>query len=276
MFTPAIPIGGFAGFKVFERSSERQLAAFSKSPEIKRDIAYFREKIAEVGSPGAILSDRRLLTVALGAFGLETEISKKAIIRRVLEQPLASSDSFVNRLNDPRWKAFARAFGFGDGPPRVELPTFRDDIAARYLERSFERAVGDVNPDIRLALNFRREARAIAAGASVERSGWFQILGQSPLRLVVQGAFNLPASVAQLDIDRQKTIFEDKSLALFGTRSPAAFRNEKNIEIALRKFFVARTIEDGAAISSRGATALVLLGGGQSPAAGLILSNART
>lgn len=266
MFTPAVPLGGYAGFKVFERSLDRQFAAFTKTPDFQRELAYFRDRSPKVASAADLVSDRRLLAVALGAFGLETEISKRAIVRRVLEQPPADPQSFVNRLNDPRWRAFAQTFGFAAGAPNFPSSAFQEGVAARYAERAFERAVGDVDPGLRLALNFRREVRAIAAGQNADRSGWFQILAQQPLRRVVEAAFGLPASLARLDVDRQRAILEDKAQALFGERSPRAFLDAANVETLLRRFFVSEGARSGPAPAGRGAAALAVLSAIEPPA----------
>lgn len=274
MFTPVVPLGGYAGWKLFERTSERQLDAYSNSPSLKRELANFREKIGSIESAAALVGDRRLLAVALGAFGLESEISKKAIIRRILEESPGDPKSFANRLNDPRWRAFARAFSFANGAPNLSSAAFQGDIAARYAERSFERAVGDSDGDIRLALNFRREVRAIAQGPNADRAGWFQVLGQQPLRRVVEAAFGLPATFANLDVDRQRAILESRAEAIFGSRSVAVFAEPENIDLALRRFFLAQE-SSAAPAAARGATALVLLSGAAAaPAASLINSSA--
>lgn len=278
MFQPAIPIGGYAGWKVFDRSAAKQFDAFARQASVQRDLAYMRENIAKIESPADLIADRRMLQVALGAFGLEDEIGKKALIRRVLEEGTEDQKDFANRLNDPRWKGFAAAFGFGNfGGARTWMSSFREDLAARYLERSFERAVGESDQSFRLAMNFRREAKAIASGASADRVGWFQIMGQRPLRAVAEAAFGLPASIANLDVDRQRAMFEAKSEQLFGEKSPKAFLDDKNIETAIRRFFARSAVETGPSNDVRGAMALSLLGGSglaAGAAVGLIVSNA--
>ncbi|MDZ7628430.1 MAG: DUF1217 domain-containing protein [Parvularculaceae bacterium] len=268
MFVPLVPFGGFAGWKVFERTAARQFATFEKSSELQRELAYFREKIGAVTSADALVADRRLLTVALGAFGLETEISKKAIIRRVLEQPSADPQSFANRLNDPRWRAFARTFGFSAGAPPFSVVQFQRDVAARFAERLFERAVGDSDANIRLALNFRREIKTIAESVSVDRAGWFQILGQQPLRRVVEAAFGLPASFANLDVDRQRAILETKAEQAFGGRSAAVLASPEAVDTTLRRFFLSEASQSAPA-TGLGVAALSLLtaASGASPAA---------
>lgn len=258
MFAPAAPLGGYLGFRLLDRTGERQRVAFEKAPDIQRDIAYFRTRIREVESAAAFVADRRLLQVALGAFGLDTEISKRAIIRRVLEEAPDRAESFAARLNDPRWRAFARTFNFSATPPRLPAAAFDQSVTTRYVELSFERALGEDHPDIRLALNFRREIASIAAGAGVDRSGWFQVLSQPPLRRVVEAAFGLPASLAQLDVDRQRQILEAKAQALFGASSPAAFRDPKNVDTAIRRFFAVESLQ-GDNSGARGSAALSIL-----------------
>ena len=113
-FFPAIPLGGFAGWRVFERTIERQQDVFASAPEVERAVAYFKENAASAESVEKLVADRRLLSVALGAFGLEEEIDKKAYIRRVLEQGVSDPDAFANKIADPRWKEMSAAFRYGD------------------------------------------------------------------------------------------------------------------------------------------------------------------
>lgn len=266
MFTPIVPFGGYAGFKVFERSLDRQFSFFSKTPELQREIAHFRQSSREVKSAADFVADRRLLIVALGAFGLESEISKRAVIRRILEEPPGEARSFVNRLNDPRWRAFAQNFGFAAGRPPFEAAGFQEAIAARYAERAFERSVGEVDADVRLALNFRREIRAIAAGPNADQSGWFQILAQQPLRRVVEAAFGLPQSLARLDVDRQREILEEKAAKLLGSRSPSQLLDPASVETVLRKFFLSQSAQQGLSPIVPGAAALAVLSGLQAQA----------
>lgn len=258
-FAPSVPIGGYAGYKLFGRTLERQFAAFVKAPEVARELAYFRANIDKATSAGALVGDRRLLSVVLGAFGLDSEIAKRAIVRRVLEEPAHSRESFANRLGDPRWRAFARAVGFANGVPPLATRAAQERIAAQFAERAFERAVGEVDGDMRLALNFRREIRAIAESPAAGQSGWHQVLAQQPLRRVVEAAFGLPQALARLDVDRQRAILEEKSRALFGESSPAAFRDSVNVETMLRRFFATAASRQGAPPTGRGAAALALL-----------------
>lgn len=276
-YVPSLAATGYAGWKSLQRSLARQTEAFGAQPSVKKSIEHFRVAIDAVKEPADIIKDRRLLSVALGAFGLDSEIDKKAIIRRVITEGVDDPKSFANRINDPRWRAFAQAFSFSRGTPAF-TNAFKDAIAARFVERGLETAIGDVDPAMRLALNFRRDIAPIAAGGNVERIGWLQVMGSRPLRAVIESAFNLPSSLASIDLERQADILSEKSAALFGDASPRAFLNPDNVEVALRRFFAREAVNNGAAASTAGATALALLqqgGIGPLASAGLVASSFR-
>ena len=55
-FQPTIPLSGVAGWRFLERTQPRQQAAFEKSPEVQRDVAYFEDKIASVTTAAAPIS----------------------------------------------------------------------------------------------------------------------------------------------------------------------------------------------------------------------------
>ncbi|MEL6197451.1 MAG: DUF1217 domain-containing protein, partial [Pseudomonadota bacterium] len=182
-FAPAIAAGGVLGLALLDRSYDRQFATFSESPVIERAIADFEERAAAVLTAEELVGDTRLLSVALGAFGLEDELPKRALIRRVLEEGTLDPDSLANRLVDPAWRQLSETLGFDTGG-RLALPSVRADITEAYRVRQFERAVGDQDVDLRLALNFRREIVSVAAIEDSD-TAWFRVIGSTPLRTVV-------------------------------------------------------------------------------------------
>ena len=120
--------------------------------------------------------------MALGAFGLESEIDKKAFIRKILEDGTTDPASLANRLTDKSWHKLTEAFGFGDpGGARTGEASFAAKLVEAYKTRAFEAAVGDADNDMRLAMNFRREIAELAKG---EGGSWFSVLGSKPLRQV--------------------------------------------------------------------------------------------
>ena len=263
-FQPAVGLGGYSGWLILERSEARQRETFERSPALARDIEYFRENIKNALTAEDLVTDRRLLTVALGAFGLSDEIDKRAFVRKILEEGTEDSDAFANRLNEPRFRALAEAFGYGniDGGSSVLLESFREDIIARFKVREFDRAVGEVDNDMRLALNFRRDISSVVSEESSETTKWFQIMGQQPLREVLAVAFNIPQSVGQLDIDRQQEIFADRALSVLGTSDPAVLNDPEIVDDMLQRFFLIRQTQNGPSSLTPGFSALTLLQGG--------------
>lgn len=263
-FAPILPASGVLGYRLLSQTETTQRALFVRQPEITRDVEAFRARIGEIDSAEALVRDRQLLRVALGAFGLDEEVDKRAFIRKVLEEGTVSRDAMANRLVDPRYKAFAAAFGFGDpGGARTNAPGFAAGIISAYRDRQFEIAVGESDDAMRLALNFRREIRNHAFAADADGAAWFAVMGDKQLRAVFEGAFGLPASFGQLDVDRQRAELRDRNKAVFGESSLQVFRDPAVAEQAIERFLIRRSIEDGPTAATPGYSALTLLGGGQ-------------
>ena len=81
-FTPVVPLGGLSGWALLSRTSERQTDLFNKSPQIVRDTEYFEQNIAKITTAEGLVSDRRLLRVALGAFGLQERYQQPRLYPR--------------------------------------------------------------------------------------------------------------------------------------------------------------------------------------------------
>ena len=156
-YQPVFPSGGNLGWTFLSKTREAQQEAFDNSTLIARETSYFREKIGEVNSAEDLVSDRRLLSVALGAFGLDDDINNRFFVRKVLEEGTLDQDAFANRLADKRYFAMSEAFGFDLTPPKTVISSFPDDIIDQYKVRQFEFAVGEQDEDMRLALGLERE-----------------------------------------------------------------------------------------------------------------------
>ncbi len=113
-FQPVIPFGGFAGWAFLKRTLPAQQAALQATPANQRDEEYFRANIGKIKSADELISDRRLLQVALTAYGLEGDINNKAFIRKVLSDGTLSENALSNRLADKQYQKLSAAFGFGD------------------------------------------------------------------------------------------------------------------------------------------------------------------
>jgi hypothetical protein len=255
-YRPVVPLPGIAGWRFLERTQARQQAAFEDGAALRREVAHFDASIASVKTAADLVADRRLLSVALTAFGLEAEIDKRALVRRVLEEGTTAEGAMATRLTDPAWRKLSAAFGFGDAGARTGEAGFAAGIIAAYKARAFEVAVGETDNDMRLALNFRREIAALAAGGG---GSWYSVLGSKPLRAVFEKAFGLPAAFAQIDIDKQAEMLRDRADRLFGSDSLAVFQDKANVDKLIDRFLARAQIEQGAAATGPAAAALTLL-----------------
>jgi len=232
-FQPLVPLSGVAGLQFIERTQEAQQAAFNNSPLISREIEYFKENIHKAATAEDLTNDYLLRKVALGAFGLDEDLSKKYFINKILDEV------------DTRYRDMAETFGYGNLlGANVLQSDFADKIVQAYQTRQFEQAVGDVDNSIRLAMNFKREIGASAADGIAQDTAWYQIMGNTPLRTVFESAFGLPTSIGALDVERQlETIFQEQD----------------QVDKLLNDFMVRQQLDSGPTSSTPGFSALSLL-----------------
>ncbi|MES2665755.1 MAG: DUF1217 domain-containing protein [Pseudomonadota bacterium] len=259
-FQPVLPLGGYAGWGVLKRTMAAQQQAFQASAVNQRDEAYFRERIGAINTAEELVADRRLLGVALGAYGLENDINNRYFIRKVLEDGTLTEDALANRLADKQYLKFSSAFGFGDyAIPGNKVSDFADTTLALYRTRQFEAAVGSQNNDYRYALNAERELATLATKTMGEDAKWFTVMGSAPLRQVFQTALGLPTSFAAIDLDQQLAVLKDKAEARFGADSISQFSDPAKVEALVKGFLLRSELTTGASASSPGMLALQLL-----------------
>jgi hypothetical protein len=260
-YAPVLVGTGYAGWTFLKRTLASQTTAFNKAPEILRDEDYFRANIGKAKTADDLVNDRRLLKVALGAFGLDGDINSKAFIRKVLSDGTLNEDALANKLADKQYLKLSAAFGYGDfSTPRTALSDFPDKILADYKARQFDAAVGLQSDDMRLGLNAERELAALAAKTgTTEDTKWLTIFGSTPLRRVMEKALGLPASMAALDLDRQLAVFKDKSLQLFGDSGVSQFTDPAKVEALIRRFLVRSEAEASASQFGSQSAALQML-----------------
>jgi len=266
-FQPIVPQTGYVGWRFLDRTAETQRVAFEKSPELLRDLEYFKENISKATTAEDLVNDRRLLKVALGAFGLEDDLDKRAYVLKALVEGTDADDSFANRMVDKRYQELSKAFGYGNlFGARVARSDFAKSIIDPYKVQKFEVAVGESDESMRLAMVFVREIGEFSNSDSADDSAWFKVMGNPPLRKIFETAFGLPNSFGLLDVDKQRDVFRDKARKMFGDSSLAVFRESENVDKMLRTFFVRKQISESSDTGVPGTTALTLL---QNSAAGM-------
>lgn len=258
-FSPVLPSGGLSGWLFLQRTGPAQQEALANTSSVKRLTDNFKENIAGIQTAEALVADRRLLSVALQAFGLEGDLESKFYIQKVLESNTDDPDSFVNRLADKRYLKMAETFGFGDLlGSKTNRPNFANKIVAAFEAKEFEAQVGEIDPDMRLVLGLERDLSEIANSSSANDTKWFTVMGNPPLRRVFEVGLGLPSSFGTLSIDKQLEVFKDRAQDLFKTDQISELNNSEKLEDISRAFLLRSQLE--ASPSTGGASiALTLL-----------------
>jgi hypothetical protein len=221
---PAFPI-----FASLAKTRTKQFAAFEKLPNIQRDVDYFLKNASKVETVEEFIKDRRLMTVALSAFGLEDEMQYLGRIRKVLTESPSDKNALVNKLIDPRFKKIAEAFQFADlGLAKLALTSFVNDIVAKFKTNEFEKFLGERNPALREVEYFRRNI------GSVENT--FNILGDKVLRSVVTFTLGLPMEIALQSIDKQKALIDARV-------DLKDFKDSEFLDKFIRRFLILKDAE---------------------------------
>jgi len=237
-----------------------QTASMNAVSKNKRDEDYFRANSGKIDTAEQLVNDRRLLRVALGAFGLDNDINNKFFIQKVLSDGTLKTDALSNRLADKQYQKLSSAFGFGDfSVPCSKISDFFYKLIAQYRTRQFELAVGSQNSDFRIALNLQRELPELAAKAnSSENAKWFTIMGNKPLRTAFQTALGLPSSTATLDLDLQLNVFKSRAKAQFGNDTVSQFADPATLDKLVKRFLL-RSEMDAFSASGAGNSAVNMM-----------------
>lgn len=260
MYQPVLVSSGLVGWQFLQRTYDQQFAAFNQSIELKRDTDHFVENIGTITTAEDLVSDRRMLTVALGAFGLQDDINNRFFIEKMLSEGTTAPDALANRFSDSRYSDFSEAFGLGPGEiPGNLTPGFAENIVARFQANSFEIATGNQDETMRIALYGERTLPDVVGGAGSERQKWFSIMGQPPLRQMFETAFGLPSAFGQADIDFQLGVFQDRAERLMGVSDPAEFSDPEVLDRLVTTFLARSQLDASGAGASGAAIALTLL-----------------
>ncbi|MEM7637641.1 MAG: DUF1217 domain-containing protein [Pseudomonadota bacterium] len=258
-FQPVLPLSGFAGWNFLQETYDKQLETYSASPQIQRDIDYFKEKFAQPISVEDFVTDPRLRRISLTAFGLNGEEWKTGYIRNILEQVQEPDSTFLQRLNNPQYTSFAEALEPANG--QINLITSEiDTIAARYAAESFELAVGQQDDTMRLSLNYQDGIGELVTEGSTDEAVLFKLLGSTPIRTVLETALGIPADISQLDVDRQAEFLDDRLKSQFGINSVQDLKSPEVVEQVLQRYQILAGINQNLSATSSASTALVLLG----------------
>ena len=192
-------------------------------------------------------------------FDLPTDTDEFNRIRLVLDSDVNSPTSLRNLLADPRYELLASAVDVQTPETEYRIPSgFVDSLLDSYLTRQFEQRVGEVDPDMRLALGFERELTDLLGNAASNTARWFGVMASEPLRQVFEKALNLPSSFGALDLDRQLSDFLDRAEARYGTADLTVLAEPENAQTVVRDFLSNTSISAGGTGGGVNAASVIL------------------
>ena len=184
VFSVNLGIGGPAGWNLLQRTETKSKQVLARDPVVKREIDYYRDRIQHVETADELVGDYRLLSVALKAHGLETEINYRGLIRKVLESDLNDPRSLANRLSDKRYLRLAESFDFhrkASGGIDTSVP-----IEERIGLRGYSRDVSG------FATRRKDEIVKLAESTTNDYAFWTTARKSPSLLKMVTVALNLP------------------------------------------------------------------------------------
>lgn len=184
-----------------------------------RDATEYQQAIAGIDSVSDLLANRPMVNFILLAKGLDPNKVSDDFLKKIFASDLNDKKSFVNTQSDPRFAEIVASFNFDSKGNVARLPTmgpqmrlqFRE-TQANYLQQSLEEQQGDTNPGVRLALYFQRKAGEITSA--------YDILADKALSEVFRTTFDLPDSMAGMQIDQQAKVV-DKFMKIKDLSDPA-------------------------------------------------------
>ena len=186
-----------------DKNLARSQATTAADSMVKRETSYYLANIGSIKTSKDFVNNYRLFSYAMTAYGLSDMTYAKSMMQKVLDGGVTSSKSLANHMSDPRFKAFAAAFDFGDkGAAATSNAANNKTTTTMFVEQTLEDNVGQQNQGAQLALYFQRQAPKITSG--------LQILGDKALFKFVQTAFNTPTAVSSSNLDKAAKNIENK------------------------------------------------------------------
>ena len=259
MFQPMLPASGLGGLKFLQDTYDSQLENFTRNPQHARDVDRVRETLSEPIELETLLEDPQLLRVTMTSFGLAGEEWKQGFIEKALTEATDPDSTFLSRLNNPGYTAFAEVFAPAEDGMISLTPEQIDQVVQDYDTRSFEIAVGEIDDDMRLSLNFESRIGDVVNSVESEEARIYSILGDVPIRTVLETALGLPADVQKLPIEQQASVFQDKLSSVFGITDLSQLAERGNIQAINERFHALNSLNSGGGSTGSADIALSLL-----------------
>jgi len=178
------------------RNLERTKALMEKDPATKREIDHYQANIKTIKSIDDFVKNDRILKFAMKAYGLEDMAYAKGLIKKLLQEGVSDRLSMANKMSNPLYKDFARAFDFeAKGAEATSAAAATTEAVQRYVQISLEKKEGEENQGVQLAMYFKRKASSVTTTMG--------LLADKALLKFVQTTFGIPETASKADLDIQ-------------------------------------------------------------------------
>jgi len=180
--------------------------------QMQSDIAYFQSKASTLTSVDALMKDYRSLKIVLGAYNVPGLLSYPALTRQLLTQDPSAASSTAQKIGNPSYIAFAKAFDQFQNNPLASSANVAT-VVTSYVTNSFEAAQNTETPGMQNALTFNRTASQITSIS--------QLMTNTPALTVAvaQTGINF-TTYANMSYDQQ-VAFLTKKITLSDFQKPA-------------------------------------------------------
>lgn len=224
---------------------------------------YYQENIQGVETVDDLLSDRGIIDVVIGAYGLDETVSDD-FLKQIFASDLSDPKSFVNQQSSNKWAELVASFNFdSEGKlTRETLGTVQQrgetlETVNLYMRQTLEENEGESSEAVRLALYFERTAPTITDA--------YEIIADDALTEVFRTIFGYTEDFSNMDVDAQAKVIKSQ-LELSDLQDPKKL--QRLIERYTAMYDTENASYDTTAVS-------ILSGGSASISADLLLSIAQ-
>jgi len=183
-------------YQIISMNMTRTKALIEKDPMVKRETEYYLATIKTIKTIDEFVKNDRVFKYAMKAYGLEDMAYAKGLFKKLLQEGVTNPLSMANKMSNPLYKEFARAFDFtGKGAEATAAASATTETVQKYIQQTLEKQEGDANQGVQLALYFKRKASSITKP--------MEILADKALLKFVQTTFNIPEASSKADLDIQ-------------------------------------------------------------------------
>jgi hypothetical protein len=175
--------------KLAQANETTDVAKQAKAPQVARDIAAFKQGIANAKDIQTALKNPNVMKVLLTANNLSSYIQYPALAQKALLSDPSDSKSLVNKMTDTNLLNATKSFDFAkNGLAALQNPKVIATLTNGYAEVKWRQSLDQATPGLSNALTFLTQASKVR---SVD-----DILGDSVNRTVVLTALGIPEQIA--------------------------------------------------------------------------------